>query len=83
LDNLSKILSGPKFIPFRKNISKLPVNIEQDELVITVVGGGADYKNFVPEMAKNLAKIPGIFTVNLFTNNPNGIINDPRFKIFD
>lgn len=83
LDNLSKILSGPKFIPFRKNISKLPVNIEQDQLVITVVGGGADYKNFVPEMAKNLAKIPGVFTVNLFTNKPNRIVNDPRFKIFE
>ena len=82
LDNLSKILSGPQFIPLRKNISKLSKNIDQTELVITVVGGGTDYKNFVPEMAKNLAKIPGVFTVNLFTNNPNRIINDSRFKIF-
>ena len=82
LDNLSKILSGPQFIPLRKNVSKLSKNIDQTELVITVVGGGTDYKNFVPEMAKNLAKIPGVFSVNLFTNNPNRIINDSRFKIF-
>lgn len=83
LDNLLKIVSGPRYIPLTKNISKIPKNFDADKLVITVVGGGTDYKNFVPEMAKILTDLPGMFTVNLFTNKPHEIIGDHRFKVFE
>ena len=51
-------------------------------MVITVLGWGTDSKNFVPEMAKILTNLPGTFTVNLFTNKPNEVVNDHRFKVF-
>lgn len=82
LENLSKIVSGPRFIPLRKSIKKIENKFDKDNLVITVLGGGTDSKNFVPEMAKILTNLPGTFTVNLFTNKPNEIVNDRRFKVF-
>lgn len=82
LENLSKIVSGPRFIPLRKNILKIENSFDEENLVITVLGGGTDSKNFVPEMAKILKNIPGIFTVNLFTNKPNEVVSDHRFKVF-
>jgi len=83
LDNLSHIISGPRYFPIRKNILKRTDRSKNKNLVITVVGGGSDSKNFVPEMAKILSKTPGDFLVNFFTNERMQILADKRFKIFE
>jgi len=77
-----KTISGPKFIPIRKSISKIPKHVAGRELIITVVGGGVDFNDFVPEMALQLSKIKGNFKANFFTNESKKIINDSRFKTF-
>ena len=82
LNKNSKTISGPKFIPIRKSISKIPEHVMGKELNITVVGGGVDFNDFVPEMSLQLSKIPGNFRANFFTNNSNKIVSDNRFKIF-
>ena len=78
----TKIISGPDFIPFRKTISRISPDADAKKLVITVVGGGIDKFNFVPEIAKTIAKVQGNFEVNFFTNELNSIKPDPRFNIF-
>ena len=82
LSGNSKIISGPKFIPIRKSISKIPKHVSGRELIITVVGGGVDFNDFVPEMSLQLSKISGNFKANFFTNESKKIINDSRFKTF-
>lgn len=78
----TKIISGPDFIPFRKTISRISPDADAKKLVITVVGGGIDKFNFVPEIAKAIAKVQGNFEVNFFTNELNSIKPDPRFIVF-
>ena len=78
----TKIISGPDFIPFRKTLSRISPDADAKKLVITVVGGGIDKFNFVPEIAKTIAKVQGNFEVNFFTNELNSIKPDPRFNIF-
>jgi len=82
LNTDSKTISGPNFIPIRKSISKIPKHDTNKELIITVVGGGVDYNEFVPEMSLHLSKIPGNFRANFFTNDSSKIVSDRRFKIF-
>jgi len=82
LNTNSKTISGPNFIPIRKSISKIPKHAKNKELIITVVGGGVDYSEFVPEMSWHLSKIPGNFRANFFTNDSNKIVSDRRFEIF-
>lgn len=83
LDNLSNVISGPKHIPIRKNILKRTNRSSNQNLIITVVGGGSDSTNFVLEMSKILSNIPGDFSVNLFTNVRKQFLFDERFKIFE
>jgi spore coat polysaccharide biosynthesis predicted glycosyltransferase SpsG len=73
-------LSGPKFIPFRKSITKLSNSSTQAGLLeILVVGGGTDPFNFVEAICMNLRNIKGRFRVRLFSNNHSLNELDPRF----
>ena len=78
----SKLLTGPRFIPFRKSIKKLMDNLNTATLNVTVVGGGVDAVGFVEEMSRIVSEIPGDFKVSFFSDFPDKIAKDSRFKIF-
>jgi spore coat polysaccharide biosynthesis predicted glycosyltransferase SpsG len=75
-----KFLAGPKYIPFRKSITKFKsFSVNSDRLEILVIGGGADPFNFVEAVAKSLAGIQGHFHANLFSNDNSLVKLDSRF----
>jgi spore coat polysaccharide biosynthesis predicted glycosyltransferase SpsG len=75
-----KCLSGPKFIPLRKNIKKLPSIARDDEsLEILVVGGGTDPFNFVHAISRSLMGSQARFRARFFTNDPFLAELDSRF----
>lgn len=77
-----KLLTGPRYIPFRKSIKKLTQNSSSATLNVTVVGGGVDNFEFVEEMSVVLSKIPGDFVVSFFSNFPDKLMKDLRFNVF-
>jgi spore coat polysaccharide biosynthesis predicted glycosyltransferase SpsG/RimJ/RimL family protein N-acetyltransferase len=82
LDKSSRLLSGPKYIPFRKSIQKLVQKSDTATLNVTVVGGGVDSVGFVEEMSRILSKIPGDFVASFFSNFPDKVTKDFRFNVF-
>jgi spore coat polysaccharide biosynthesis predicted glycosyltransferase SpsG len=79
----SKILSGPKFIPFRKSIKKATKSVDKlSVLEILVVGGGTDSFNFVGAVYEILRNIDFNFQAYIFTNSDEFLELDPRFTVF-
>jgi spore coat polysaccharide biosynthesis predicted glycosyltransferase SpsG len=75
-----KFFSGPKYIPFRKSITKSMNSSTNNEfLEILVVGGGTDPFNFVEAICLKLRKIEGMFCARIFSNNLSLVDLDPRF----
>jgi spore coat polysaccharide biosynthesis predicted glycosyltransferase SpsG len=73
-------LAGPKYIPFRKSITKLKsFSVNAELLEILVVGGGTDPFNFVEAVTKSLMGIQGHFHASLFSNNNSLVKLDSRF----
>ena len=75
-----KFFSGPKYIPFRKSITKSVISATNNELLeILVVGGGTDPFNFVEAICLTLRKIEGMFCARIFSNNLSLVDLDSRF----
>jgi spore coat polysaccharide biosynthesis predicted glycosyltransferase SpsG len=75
-----KFLTGPKYIPFRKSITKFKsLSANSERLEILVVGGGTDPFNFVEAIAKSLVGIQGPFRASLFSNDDSLVKMDSRF----
>ena len=79
-----RYLSGPRYIPFRKSITKF-VNSSTDVgvLEILVVGGGTDPFNFVEAICMILRNIKGHFRARLFSNDLSLSELDPRFTCIE
>ena len=77
------VLSGPRYIPFRKSIVSAKRSVWGNEKIsICVLGGAVDSYGFVESMSKVLSEITGDFEVILFSNKNNFVSYDPRQKIF-
>ena len=75
-----KYLSGPKYIPLRKTITKLrSISSDDESLEILVVGGGTDPFNFVHAISRSLMRFQGEFLARFFTNDPFLAELDSRF----
>ena len=81
-DKSSRLLYGPKYIPFRKSIKKWMRASDDTTLNVTVVGGGVDSVGFVEEMSRILNQIPGDFVVSFFSNFPDKVTKNFRFNVF-
>ncbi len=76
----SKLLTGPKYIPFRKSIKKKNSPKKDDDvLVVLVVGGGTDAFNFVEAVCIELKDIKFQFTAKIFSSNELLLQLDSRF----
>jgi spore coat polysaccharide biosynthesis predicted glycosyltransferase SpsG len=79
----TRVLAGPRYIPFRKSIQKNIGNVSKKEVLdILVVGGGTDSFNFVGAICEALTKTQGEFNVQIFTNNKDLFQLDTRFTAF-
>jgi len=76
-----KSLSGPKYIPIRKNIRRDRPPAENGKLRITVIGGGTDVNGFVTTIAKALKNLDLDFLVRLVTATHIELDQDARFKV--
>jgi spore coat polysaccharide biosynthesis predicted glycosyltransferase SpsG len=66
----TRVLAGPRYIPFRKSIEKnRSVITEHLELQILIIGGGTDTFNFVRAVAEVLREIDDDFHVRIFTGS--------------
>lgn len=78
----AKFLSGTKFIPLRKSITKnlLYKSGELNKLVI--FGGGTDSHGFAVRMSRELCGLPGYDKAIFFSTEQNYIEElDPRFRV--
>jgi UDP-2,4-diacetamido-2,4,6-trideoxy-beta-L-altropyranose hydrolase len=76
------VLSGPRYIPFRKSIVNAKRSVWGNEKIsICVLGGAVDSYGFVESMSKVLSEITGDFEVILFSNKSKFVSYDPRQKI--
>jgi spore coat polysaccharide biosynthesis predicted glycosyltransferase SpsG len=82
-ESMVPILSGPKYIPLRSNLSNFMYvsKGEQQNLKIAVVAGGSDPFGLVYKVAKILAKIPEKFEVYLFSSSETESALDSRFHV--
>ena len=78
-----KVLSGLKYLPLRNTIKPVIEQISNSKLNVMVIGGGVDQNAFASELSRYLTTLPGDFTVNIFTDQPEKIAPDTRFKIFE
>jgi spore coat polysaccharide biosynthesis predicted glycosyltransferase SpsG len=77
-----KLISGPEYIPFRKNIQKvdyMPENLNSVE--ITVVGGGANTFNFADKICEVLSESNRNFRASIFSDTLDPTKFDSRFAI--
>jgi spore coat polysaccharide biosynthesis predicted glycosyltransferase SpsG len=75
-----KFFSGPRYIPFRKSITRFEKSPKNDRILeILIVGGGADPFNFVESIAKNIMHVQAPFQAILFSNNLSLAKLDCRF----
>lgn len=75
----TQTLAGPKYIPFRKSITKKINSQQKNILTIIVVGGGSDSHNFVGSLARILCDSKENFQAYLFTNEKPFDYLDERF----
>ena len=78
-----KSLSGPKYIPIRKNIRRDRPPAENGKLRITVIGGGTDVNGFVTTIAEALKNLDLDFLVRLVTATHIELDQDTRFKVIE
>ena len=78
----TKVLAGPKYIPFRGSIQKTEESEDKKSILrILVVGGGTDVFSFVGAVCHELKDLTDNFHARIFTNN-SGLGNlDSRFTI--
>jgi spore coat polysaccharide biosynthesis predicted glycosyltransferase SpsG len=78
-----KTLSGPKYIPIRKNIRRERPLAENGKLRITVIGGGTDVYGFVTAIAKTLKKLRVDFLARVVTTSHIELKQDARFEVLE
>lgn len=76
-----KALSGPEYIPIRKNLRKDGPAVENGKLRITVIGGGTDVYGFVTAIAETLKKLSVDFLARLVTSSHIELGQDARFEV--
>ena len=78
----AKFLSGTKFIPLRKSITKNLVYKSGALNKLVVFGGGTDSHGFASMMSRELCGLPG-YEKAIFFSNQKGYIEelDSRFKV--
>jgi spore coat polysaccharide biosynthesis predicted glycosyltransferase SpsG len=78
----TKVLSGPKYVPFRGSIQKTKGSKDKKSIIrILVVGGGTDVFSFVGAIYHELKDFTDNFHAILFTNS-NELYNlDSRFTV--
>lgn len=73
---------GPKWVPFRKSISRIDFSAKSFTRNITIFAGGTDPTNFALIIAKVLANIQEFDSAVFFTQSGEEIENiDVRFKV--
>jgi spore coat polysaccharide biosynthesis predicted glycosyltransferase SpsG len=78
----TKVLAGPKYIPFRKSIQKnKKFEAKFKVLSILVVGGGTDTFNFAVAVCNILKKTQINFDAHIFTNSEEFSDLDSRFTL--
>ena len=78
----TKVLAGPKYIPFRNSIQKAEKSKDRKSILeILVVGGGTDLFGFISAIHEELKGLADGFHASIFTNN-NELGNlDSRFTV--
>jgi spore coat polysaccharide biosynthesis predicted glycosyltransferase SpsG len=78
----SILIGGPKYVPFRKSIKKIPFKSSDQISKILVFAGGADRYNFAGCMAKGLSNMAGFSEAVFFTNSKDSFPKlDSRFRL--
>jgi spore coat polysaccharide biosynthesis predicted glycosyltransferase SpsG len=78
----AKFLSGTKFIPLRKSITKNLVRQPGVLNKLVVFGGGTDSHGFASMMSRELRRLPGYEKAIFFSNEKDYIEElDSRFKV--
>ncbi len=78
----TKVLAGPRYIPFRKSIQKnQKFGAKNNVLSILIVGGGTDTFNFVDAVCNILKNTIINFNAHVFTNSKKFSKLDFRFTI--
>lgn len=78
-----RVISGPRYIPFRKSITKSKVIPRIDsQLKILVVGGGADTLHFSNALCTEIMKLGDNFECNVISDNLASDFRDSRIKVF-
>ena len=80
-NSFGKTLSGPGYIPIRRNIRKDGPAVENGRLRITVIGGGTDIHGFVKTMAGLLQELDLEFLARLVTTSHIELGEDARFEV--
>ena len=83
LEKNDNVLSGPRFIPFRKSLKKRGGVPRNSPLHVVVVGGGTNVRNFSQDICNALVKIDFPFKVSVFTNSGTIQKYDDRFTFFE
>jgi spore coat polysaccharide biosynthesis predicted glycosyltransferase SpsG len=79
-NSTAKVISGPRYIPFRKAIQKnMTLEAKKEVLEVLVIGGGTDSFNFVRAICEVLANIKGNMRAHILTNDPFLAMLDSRF----
>ena len=79
----AKFLSGPKFIPLRKSITKNLVRKSEELNKLVIFGGGTDSHGFANIMSQKLCGLPGYGKAIFFSNEQDYIEElDSRFRVF-
>jgi len=80
--NQEIFLSGPRFIPFRKSITKRIGRDIRKVKKIVVFGGGTDTYGFAQEISGLLSHIPGFEIATFFSQEKKYFEElDPRFRV--
>ena len=80
----SKLLTGSRYIPFRKSIQKIGIKDHQKVSRLVIYGGGTDVYNFASEIGKILTQFKTFDTAVFFSNHRSEIEKmDRRFKVLD
>ena len=64
----AKLITGKKYIPLRKSISKSKLGAQVNDPKVVVFGGGSDKHNFALYMALGLTKMQGYKSVTFFSS---------------